>query len=173
MTEVEALKERVGEVFPVHNPPVKLFNYAGSLVNDEDDIDYVGTYKAFLGKLWTEIDYNQLCHYKGGPAYGAFHFLENEAFRYYLPTWLSIILNDPDTHWDMLVDLCEHALPPEITSKVAGGLFRRNFEPLLPQQKAVIAGVIKYASRALPEIHKKTARQAYDAYWSQFDQSAA
>jgi hypothetical protein len=98
------------EAFPDDSPPMgdKLTSHATGVGSE---YDYVKAY--FEGKRWKDVTLDSLRSGYPGPASACLNFMSPEAFRYYLPAFLIITMEDP-VEADAIVDTVISSLrPPE------------------------------------------------------------
>jgi hypothetical protein len=77
------LVHRIHEVFSTQTPP------AATQIVDSGCDEAAGIRLMLSGKLWTELAHNELCGENS-----ALGFLTDQAFRYYLPAYMILLLHD-------------------------------------------------------------------------------
>jgi hypothetical protein len=100
-------------------------DYEGNTVRD-----------VFKGKRWQEVDMKQLARENGAPA-----FLTDEAFKYYLPAYLNLIVEDILTA-DVLTDI--------IIQKISTANFQKSFSP---EQESCIENFLEYIKENHPDFY--------------------
>jgi len=159
----------------VEGHPVRVVRFMdsdmpGEIVNDFTgwDSDYASTYRAFKGRKWSEISFELLQNagFAGVP-FDMYNFLTDEAFRYYLPAWIVIALNEQNSCPDILELLCSSVKPYRFGQQLEPS-FNPRYEVLPVAQKKIIAQVLQLAAEALPTSMRIEAQEATNAYWSQY-----
>lgn len=158
---------------PVRVIPFMDSDVPGDRVRDFSgwDSDYAAAYRAFKGKSWTEITLESLyaADFPGEP-FDVYNFLTDEAFRYYLPAWLTLAETHAHAAPHILEQLCENLDLSHHSGNECVRQFTARYAPLSLAQKAVIAALLHRAIDTLPPIlGTDPATPAYWSYWHQFD----
>ena len=121
----------------------------------------------FLNKDWREISMLQMVKdgYEGAEL-SALLFMSDEAFRYFLPAFLLININEDDIA-DLTFDTTLYRLTLPLEDHVDFASCREKFDGFSLEQKNVIADFLKYEIEVFPPCD--AASSAYKRYWYQFD----
>ena len=123
--------------FPVTPKPVVL---AGRQPCGGDEYTYVDEF--FRDRSWTEITLEDLWDTYPGPPDACLGFMSVEAFKYFLPTYLSIFLK----HWDRadtIADAAVFALVPTSDERLRAWQADR-FTQFTSAQRKVISDFLDY-----------------------------
>ena len=152
------LAAAVRSVFPVEPKPSKLVNYMGG-GDPQQIVDYFG------GKTWPEITMHGLMYEYEGDPFGAMAFMTDEAFRYYLPSFMMISLEEMEIADLVPSNVCWRLTPPDDPAE--NNIFLTRMSGFSPAQKEVIATYLR--EDATTGACSSEAREAYEGYWHQFD----
>ena len=139
-SQEKLLLREIAREFPLIPEPV---NLAGRTPCGGDEYAYVTEF--FSGRAWNEITLEDLRDTYPGPPDACLHFMSAEAFHYYLPTYLSIFLQDWK-HADTVADAATFALVPTADEKLKSWQTER-FKKFTLAQRMVILDFLEYAQR--------------------------
>ena len=137
-TSEEALLHELDRVFPVEPKPATL---AGRQSCGGDEYGYVEEF--FQDRAWNEITLADLRDRYPGPRDACLYFMSAEAFRYFLPSYLTFFLRRWDEA-DSIADTAVYALLPTSDEKLRDWQATRFGQFSLAQRKAILS-FLKFA----------------------------
>lgn len=174
MTTANDLNAEIDRVFPRSSPPVDVIRGGGNehFLADPPGSDEGCAVRSFWKKGWWEITPENLN--SGRSRYECsvgFLSLTQEAFRYYLPTLLRLVLTDladEKIGWGEWIESLCWQLDPEPT-KLWGDYFEKIYGPMTLEQKQFVARVVKYIKTSFADSRFQLITPTCEAYWEQFD----
>ncbi len=164
---IEEIKKVFGKTsFPKDTPIV--YNQSKIALYPDFDLEESDIIKVFEGKNWWEVDIDKMIYENG-----ALPLLSNEAFLYYLPAYMTLIIEDPgraDILWDSTVyNLTlptEHGYyrKEEDLPKMQESFYNR-MEGFSKEQKVCIRHFLEYSHNL---DSKDTEMLAIENYWGKF-----
>lgn len=118
MDKTTLLKE-ISSAFPMRPLPNVV---AGNVTSYEDEYSYIEKY--FKGKEWNSFNFKDLYDNYQGPQDACLAFMSPVAFRYYLPSFMSIALNEYEEA-DLLVDTTLYSLIPNKENNNESEIFNK------------------------------------------------
>src|SRR3989344_3320707 len=125
--------------------------------------DYEGNTiaKVFKGKKWQEIDPDALARQNAAPG-----FLTQEAFHYYIPAYMMLMIQDIDKA-DILVEIIINKLTPLSENELGESFVKADL--FTKEQGACIKHFLQYLQDANPDFFEnKEPTIAIERYWKNF-----
>lgn len=121
----------------------------------------------FTGKIWSEITIKNASDDRySGDLSSALLFMTDEAFKYFLPAYLLMLLNEIDTA-DLIVERVFYRLTLPAEGQADRAACEKKFDLFSREQKQLIA---RFIANQVSTLHyNEEAKKAYFSYWYQFD----
>lgn len=175
MTTANDLNAEIDRVFPRSSPPDDVIRGGGNehYLYDSQGSDEGCTVRSFWKKGWWEITPEHVNDKKYFYEYSVgFLSLTQEAFRYYLPVLLRLVLTDLADEkyigWGEWTESLCWQLDPEPT-KLWGDYFEKIYGPMSLEQKQFVARVVKFIKTRFADSRVQLITPTCAAYWAKFD----
>ena len=121
----------------------------------------------FTGKRWSEITIKKAADDRySGDLSSALLFMTDEAFKYFLPAYLLMLLNEIDTA-DLIVERVFYRLTLPAEEQADRAACEKKFDLFSIEQKQLIA---RFIANQVSTLHyNEEAKKAYISYWYQFN----
>ena len=158
----EQLLRDLRRAFPVTPKPAVL---AGRQPCGGDEYSYVDEF--FRDRSWTEVTLEDLWETYPGPPDACLGFMSTEAFKYFLPAYLSIFLEHRDRA-DTIADAAVFVLVPTSDERLRTWQADR-FKAFSPVQRKVISDFLHYVDLQYGDDYEFFGLDHALLYWRQSD----